>query len=110
MDHELVDYMRREVLDLLDAGRVGLYEFIGIGRGHAPELSDAVLRVHARAALSQLLVSADARLAWQVWGQPDRVAPADDAVPGDEDWSDPTDAPYLAVVPAPVAYGSEFDG
>ena len=99
VDQALVDHVSREVADLLDAGRVGLYEFVWIARQHAPTMDEPALREHARAALTQVLEREKAVLAWQVWGHPDRGTPAAGAIPRDEDWATPTDAPYLAVVP-----------
>lgn len=97
-DEDLVEYIQREVDELLGAGPVGLYEFVDIALGRAPEMSRDDRRKHAEVALRRLRADPDIKLAWDVWAQSRAAVPAGDIEPTAADWDPPTDEPYLTVV------------
>jgi hypothetical protein len=92
-----LNYLRREVEDLLDVGRVGLYEFIEILRGEAPELSTDQLEAYATAVLNQLLADGDVRLVWEVWAKDVPQEDATGTTPTRRDWAGPPEERYLAI-------------
>jgi hypothetical protein len=90
-------WLVQEVMDLLDAASVGLYEFIWLLRGAYPDMSDAELRVHAGEALERLQKEGAGRLVWLTWPSEDVVARSAAVGPEPRDWRDPSDGePYLA--------------
>jgi hypothetical protein len=96
----IVSFLVNEVRDYFDAGRVGLYEFVWILRGSAFDVPEGEYAAHALAALDQLLADGSARIVWRRWADPDYEKPATRADVDDSAWDDPTDQPYLAVVPS----------
>lgn len=93
-----VDYLVDEVLEFLDAGPVGLYEFIDMQRESDDSVELEVARANATAALDRLLRDRHVQLVWQRWADGKFVRPAQ---PTDVDmsaWAGPTDEPYLAVM------------
>jgi len=99
MNEVIVEQLAHEVSDLLDAGDVGLYEFIWILRSDQPDLAEREYRGYAQAALQRLLAVKEARLVWKRWADVDYEMDASDVTIDDAAWNDPTDDPYLAVVP-----------
>lgn len=92
------DWLVREVVDLLDAGSVGLYEFVWLLRGEYPSLDATDAQACASEALSTLLARQTARLVWLVWPDEDLVAGPEVDSPAAEAWSAPSEGdPYLAV-------------
>lgn len=90
------DWLVQEVLDLVDAGPVGLYEFIWILRGAHPSMSLADMQSCASDALSTLVTRHSARLVWLIWPSVPVEDPADP--PARKVWSDPEPGvPYPAV-------------
>jgi hypothetical protein len=89
-----------EVTEYLDAGRVGLYEFLWILRSDHPEVSEQDACAHARAALDRMKSAGLVRLVWERWGDASDERPADDVVVEDRHFEDPTEQPYLAVIAA----------
>jgi hypothetical protein len=99
MIDKAIDDLVDEVIEYFQAGSVGLYEFIWILRSDHPEVAAADRRAHAVVALDRLLADGSARLVWNVWAVVDFEEPASRAEVDDTAWNDPTDRPYLAVVP-----------
>ena len=97
MTNDLTTWLLQEVSDLLDAGTVGLYEFIWLLRGADAELSEDELRAHASVALDRLRQAGAGRLVWLRWPSEEAVAGADALIPDSDDWADPVEGkPYLA--------------
>jgi hypothetical protein len=95
--NDLVGWVEQEVRDLLDAGPVGLYEFIWLLHGVRITATQEQLRSYAFAALTRLEKDEAIRRVRLVWLQEDGVA-----APQEElllaDWDEPeNDKPYLAV-------------
>jgi hypothetical protein len=97
LNPRLLDYLQREVEDLLDAGVVGLYEFPQILRGEAPDMPDPEVHAHASAVLDRLLASGRTRLVWDRWADSQPPVDAGSAAPQERDWQAPPDERYLAV-------------
>ncbi len=97
-----IDYtawLVQEVSDLLDAGRVGLYEFIWILRSEYPELSSSDQTRIAQDALKRLQENEIGHLVWMKWSELTSDERADVAEPSAKYWQDPVgDAPYLALI------------
>jgi hypothetical protein len=94
----MIDLAKSEVLDLLDVGRVGLYEFVDVLRSPGIDL-DEVERVRiAEAALAELRAEQRVRLVWQNWADLDFSEDASAVVPTPEAWLPPEQDPFLAVV------------
>lgn len=92
------EWLAREVADLLDAGSVGLYEFLWILRGAVPDMSDETACSTAGQALERLLREGAGRLVWLTWPSDDVVERSVETTPGPDDWRDPSAGrPYLAV-------------
>lgn len=93
---ELVDHVVAEVHDMLDAGRVGVYELCEVMRGDLPETENLAV---AKAAYARLLDEKKWQLIWLVWPSFEPVPGP--AVAGDrpEHWETPTEAPYPALAP-----------
>ena len=93
---ESVDRVLQEVDEMLDAGQVGLYEFLEVLRGDFPELSEQDCLAIAKAAWAR--IEGRDRLVWLVW-------PSFDPVPGPatageqrEHWETPRGGvPYPAI-------------
>lgn len=90
-----------EVVDLLDAGPVGLYEFIWLLRGSdlIATLSDEQVQSRAAAALTVLIENGEGSLVWLDWPLLNRVdGPLPLVGPGAISWADPAAGqPYLAI-------------
>lgn len=101
MSGDRTEWLVQEVSDLLDAGDVGLYEFIWLLRGVRPDASSEELRRTATAALDRLRQRGQVKLMRSIW--PSKF---DGPVPQDHvltfsDWDDPKeDGRYLTVVSA----------
>ena len=89
--------LRGEVEDMLDAGRVGLYEFVQFIPEHAGLSPEDELR-HARAVLEELLTSGQVRLVWDFWSGDRPPEDATGVVPTQRDFEDPPQDRFLAVV------------
>jgi hypothetical protein len=100
MNGAVVDDLVGEVAEYLSAGSVGLYEFIWILRTDHPEVPAGEQRRYASAALERLLQDADIRLVSQAWAESGTQQIVSGVQVSDEDWNDPTDKPYLAVIRA----------
>lgn len=87
-----------EIEDLLDAGSVGLYEFIWQARSSLPTASDEERRQYARTALGDLLARDNIRLILLAWPKAEVVGEASiDHLPADA-WEDPVEGkPYVAI-------------
>ncbi len=97
MTEEQVSNLIGEVLELFDAGRVGLYEFRWNSRGRDAIPDEDSISV-ARGALDALIALGAAKLVWSRWDDPDFEAAAKPSDVTEDAWSDPGDEPYLAVV------------
>lgn len=97
MNEDVVMNLIDEVEEYLDAGRVGLYEFIWILRSDS-DLPESEFRTHAAEALRRMLSDRSVRLVWERWGDPDYEGDASREVISHDSWNDPTNEPYLAVV------------
>jgi hypothetical protein len=98
MSKDPVAWLAREVTDLLDAGSVGLYEFIWLLRDTFPTMTEGELRAHAAEALELLQQGGAGRLVWLRWPAEDVVESAPLVVPSASAWGDPSDGkPYLAL-------------
>jgi hypothetical protein len=96
---EVVTWLETEVLDLLDASSVGLYEFIWILRGHEPPVSGEAARAVAEQALDELLADGEGRLVLLVWPSEDAVDTTERGALTADDWVDPSAGkPYVAIV------------
>ena len=85
-----------DVLDMIDAGPVGLYELVDLQRTPDSTRDDTAMVAEARIAL-EVLLRDGARLVWQKWGDISFSDDATGAQPRPADWRTPTDAPFLAV-------------
>jgi hypothetical protein len=99
MNDEVVHQLIREVAGLLDAGVVGLYEFVDQIRDDHPEMTSIELQAHAEAALRQLRADGH-RLVWAAWARPGDTRDASEVVPSPRDWSSLQQDPYLAIAPS----------
>lgn len=99
MSTDRTDRLVEEVRELLQAGDVGLYEFIWELNTLAPELSSTAKRECARVALRRLLDDGNVRLVRLLWARNDFEEPYSWAQLRDTDWDDPTDEPYVAITP-----------
>lgn len=98
MTTDVVTWLVQEVSDLLDAGSVGLYEFIWLLRGSHIESSEEQHRVHAREALDRLLLTGEGSLIWLKWPSENAVEGPKVVVPDPAAWADPTSGErYLAL-------------
>jgi hypothetical protein len=100
MNEATVERLVQEVSDLLDAGEVGLYEFLWILRSDESHVDETEFRLYAAAALRRLQRDGLVRLVWKLWGDVSFERDASDATIDDDSWNDPTEDPYLAVVAA----------
>jgi hypothetical protein len=96
---EAADLLAAEVQAYFDAGRVGLYEFLWILRSICPDTPEPQFKEIARTTLDRLLTDGVARLVWRRWADAEFEEPATRAEVDDTAWNNPTDRPYLAVVP-----------
>jgi hypothetical protein len=97
MTDDTVRLLIQEVDDLLDAGEVGLYEFMWFLNNKDVEGSTDDHRVLARKALDLLLKENRGRLISLVWAQPGTEKDLDRDVRL-EDFNDPQqDVPYVAI-------------
>jgi hypothetical protein len=91
---EGVDRLAEEVMDLLDAGRVGLYEFIDQVRGTVPEADQAKV---ALAALQRLLDRNDVEIVVMRWPA-ERIGTVEPGALPPDAWDPPDeDGRYLAL-------------
>lgn len=98
MTSEPTAWLVQEVADLLDAGSVGLYEFMWLLHGEYPSLGGAEAQVYAAEALSTLVGRQTARLVWLVWPDEDLVAGPEVDSSAAGAWAEPSEGePYLAV-------------
>jgi hypothetical protein len=98
MTTEKVEWLVHEVEDLLDAGAVGLYEFIWLLRGVSPGSADAELKPTAIEALNRIRDRTAGELVWLVWPNADALNRPLITSPAPTDWDDPQDGtPYLAL-------------
>ena len=98
MTSDVTTWLVQEVSDLLDAGSVGLYEFIWLLRGSEVELSEEQLRVHAKEALDRLQLAGQGSLVWLEWPNANAVEGPKVVVPKPSDWADPENGRrYLAL-------------
>lgn len=97
MTDEALAQLIREVDDYLEAGPVGLYEFLWILNGEKVEgTRDDHLR-HAKRALDSLLRAERGHLITLIWAQPDSEAELSRSVE-DRDFDDPReDGSYVAI-------------
>lgn len=96
--HQRRESLVAEVDELLQAGDVGLYEFVWILNA-VPELTQSEREAIALDAVGHMLASGRAVLIWKRWDEPkfvDSRTPSLDDV-GPEAWQAPTAAPYLAI-------------
>jgi hypothetical protein len=91
MSEQTVDWLVQEMSDYLDAGSVGLYEFVNeLNDSDRPMPLDQ-RKALAREALGRLLRRGDIEIQWRQWGRFDNlgtVLPAD--LPADP-WQPPAD-------------------
>ncbi|MCW2540066.1 MAG: hypothetical protein JWN95_1791 [Frankiales bacterium] len=98
MTDSAVTWLVGEVSDLLDAGSVGLYEFVWILRGGIPEMADVERHLTAGHALERLLSEGTCHLVRLEWPSEDVIDGAIGVAPGPGDWREPSQGnPYLAV-------------
>ena len=99
MKDDRVEWLVQEVSDLLDAGHVGLYEFIWLLRGVQPDASSEELRHTAAAALDRLRQRRQVKLVRSRWPSKHDESSLQDGVLAASDWTDPDkDGGYLSVV------------
>ena len=98
MNEEAVTELVQETLDLLDAGEVGLYEFMWDLNTTHTELSIEERRAVARQALDQLLAEPDVELIWMKWPGSTAIRRASIEDVGADAWNDiGDDKLYLAI-------------
>jgi hypothetical protein len=92
-----VEWLADEVLELLDAGAVGLYEFIWTLRGKHSRATFDELRPVAEGALVVVRERDAVRLVRLVWPSSAVVGEAvwDEVTP--DAWADVNEGPYLAI-------------
>jgi hypothetical protein len=88
-----IPWLVQEITDLLDAGQVGVYEFVEAARQRYPGASVADMLPICRPAFDQVLRDDRVGLGWYVWpgSEPIRSASAEDV----------TDAAFEAIGPGP---------
>lgn len=77
-----VPWLVQEISDLLDAGQVGLYEFVWVMHGRYPKAPAGDLIHLCRPALDQFLDDPGVTLGWYVWPEFGRIK---EATPADLD-------------------------
>jgi hypothetical protein len=92
MDDE-VEWLAQEIEDLLDAGRVGVYEFVEAARQRYPGAAAKDVMHLCRPALERVLGDPSVQLGWYIWPGVERVRPASEA--------DVTDAAFDGIGPDP---------
>jgi hypothetical protein len=93
MTDDDVSWLAQEVTDLLDAGRVGVYEFVEAARQRYPGASAADVLPICRPALEVVLSDPRVRLGWYVWPANVPIRPATS--------TDITDAVFEPIGPDP---------
>lgn len=102
MIEDVVEWLVREVSDLLDVSSVGLYEFIWLLRSRQPGMTDDERRVIADLALRQLFSSEPVRLILLTWPNHDPEGEVGLEAVRASDWNDPPEGgPYMAVKRVP---------
>lgn len=96
MSRDPVEVLVQEVDDLLQAGPVGLYEFIEILKGEKVEGSPDEHREYARRALQLLLENGRGRLVSLVWAQPEATTDLTRPVAAN-DFDGLQDDPYVGI-------------
>ncbi|WP_375477938.1 hypothetical protein [uncultured Jatrophihabitans sp.] len=106
----MVAGVAQEVSDMLGAGRVGLYEFFWELNGPPPRVPRSEYVEHARAALDRVMATEDVVLVWHIWADGSYEEEADvSALDDPHVWDDPTDEPFLEVMPrGDLGYGPEL--
>jgi len=96
MNDDALRSLIQDVDDYLDAGHVGLYEFLWILNGEkVPGSREEHLQI-AQKALEHLVENKRGRLISVMWAQPGTEKDLDrDVRP--EDFNDPQDGPYVAI-------------
>jgi hypothetical protein len=97
MSADPVQMLIQEVDDLLDAGEVGLYEFLWILNGEKVAGSEDDHRHLARQALDHLLEEKRGRLISLVWAQPGTEQDLDRDVRSEDFEAPQLDVPYVAI-------------
>ena len=92
-----VAWLAQEVEDLLDAGEVGLYEFVESLRERYPDTDLVQLRPIARAALTELLRDPSIKLGWYQWATGKPPVPAAETDIGPTTFDEIGDDPYLGI-------------
>ena len=93
-----VKWLEQEVVDLLDAGPVGLYEFISLLRARWPAEPVESYRNVAAAVLRLVLADGAMQLVRLKWPWEQRTQVPTSTAPQPEDWDDPgDDGMYIAV-------------
>jgi hypothetical protein len=97
MADDPVELLIQETRDYLDAGSVGLYEFMWILNSEKAEGSKADHRILAQQALDHLLEDKSIRLISLMWAQPGTEQDLNRDV-RQEDFDDPQEGlPYVAI-------------
>ena len=98
MIEDRVDWLVREVKDLLDVSTVGLYDFIWLLRPEQPEITLDEGRTIAELALRRLLSSRMGKLTLLTWPNHDSEGDVDPEALRLSDWDDPDEGqPYVAL-------------
>jgi hypothetical protein len=98
MIEDNVDWLAREVRDLLDASSVGLYEFLWLLRSRHPSIPATESREVAEQALRQLLSDGAGKLILLTWPEHDPEGEIDLDALRISDWDDPRQTrPYVAL-------------
>lgn len=88
---QLVDWLVQEMSDYLDAGSVGLYEFVNELNDPKDPMPLDERKAIAREALNRLLRRGGIEIQWRKWGQFDNLG---GILPGDlpsDPWQPPAD-------------------
>lgn len=97
MNQDDVAWLIEEIDESLDAGPVGLYEFIWTLRGRYPDAALEAMKQVARPALDATLEDDAVKLGWYEWPPRDPIRPASAADLDDHAFDDIGDGPYLGI-------------
>jgi len=98
MTDQTVDWLVREVSDLLDASSVGLYEFMELLNDPDQQLSAGERREIARRALERILSQGGVELRWMRWPESGNLGTVSAAELPPDPWLGPgEDGRYLAL-------------
>jgi hypothetical protein len=92
-----IEWLVQEISDLLDAGQVGLYEFVWVLHQRYPDAPAASLLHICRPVLDEFLKDPAVQLGWYVWPSSEPIRPASRDDLTDHAFDDIGPDPYLGI-------------